>query len=181
MSDKRKDSEWIITYTGRKFWPLSPLPEDVCIRDIAHALAMNCRWTGHVREFYSVAQHCVLVSQVVPMDVAMEGLLHDASEAYLSDIARPIKHTPDFTFYRRIEAKLEECIAEKFVLDYPMTNEIRQADTTMLWTEMRDLIKQCDATDTSVLPTYDFRIKPMQPKEAEAAFLKRFFDLGGRE
>jgi 5'-deoxynucleotidase YfbR-like HD superfamily hydrolase len=83
---------WIQTYQGGCFEPFNPHPDQIHIRDIAHALALTCRFTGHCLDFYSVAQHSVMVSQIVSHKHALAGLLHDASEAYLTDVASPIKH-----------------------------------------------------------------------------------------
>lgn len=88
-----QDNSWIQTFSGRQFFPLEPRVEDVCIEDIAHGLSNLCRYAGHCECFYSVAQHCLLVSRVVPREHALRGLLHDASEAYLIDVPRPIKHS----------------------------------------------------------------------------------------
>ena len=84
-------SEPILTYTGKWFYPLEPRPEDVDIRDIAHALSLICRFTGHVTYHYSVATHSIAVSELCKPHLALYGLLHDAGEAYLTDIAHPIK------------------------------------------------------------------------------------------
>src|SRR5271170_7300011 len=83
---------WIQTYTGGVFHILDPQQNEIYIKDIAHALAMQCRFTGHVRKFYSIAEHCVLGSHIVPKKLALQFLLHDASEAYIADINRPLKH-----------------------------------------------------------------------------------------
>lgn len=91
--------DWLQTFTGRQFWPLSPHPEDFDIEDIAHALAMKCRFNGHCISFYSVAQHSVLVAMECKRkwpdrpELPLWGLLHDLAEAYLPDIPRPLKRT----------------------------------------------------------------------------------------
>ena len=108
--EHRGDS--IQTYTGRKFFPVAPRAEDIEILDVAHALSMLCRYTGHTKQFYSVAQHSVLVSRIVPPQDAAWGLLHDASEAYLCDVARPIKP------YRLLEQRLMVQVAGRFDLTY---------------------------------------------------------------
>lgn len=82
---------WMQTYTGRRLFPMDPSPADVDIIDIAHALSMQCRYNGHVRRFMSVAEHCVLISENVPAQDALWGLLHDATEAYVGDMIRPLR------------------------------------------------------------------------------------------
>ena len=90
----------MVTYTGKEFYPLDPNPADIDIKDIAHALSNCCRFAGHIKSFYSVAQHSVIVSELCEPENALAGLLHDASEAYLSDIARPVKYTEQMEGYR---------------------------------------------------------------------------------
>ena len=93
----KHSNTWFLTTTGRQFWPASPDPEQIQIEDIAHALSNLCRFGGHTREFYSVAQHSVLVSQNVPDDLRLVGLMHDATEAYCGDMIRPLKNVlPEF-------------------------------------------------------------------------------------
>lgn len=87
--DKRR-GDWMMTYSGRAFWPLDPRADEIDPLDIAHALSMLCRYGGHVRRFYSVAEHCVLMSHAVAPEHALWALLHDATEAYMVDLPRPI-------------------------------------------------------------------------------------------
>jgi hypothetical protein len=85
---------YILTATGKKFWFDDPQPEQVCIEDIAWALSNLCRYTGHCRWFYSIAQHSVGASFIVPARFALEALLHDAAEAYITDLNAPLKYMP---------------------------------------------------------------------------------------
>lgn len=133
---------WIVTYTGRRFDLLAPRAEDVDMRDIAHALANLCRFNGHCRRHYSVAQHSVLVSHLVPEEYALFGLLHDAGEAYVGDVLSPLKAViPEFGV---IEARVMAAIAERFALPWPFESPakcaIKHADLVALATERRDLI-----------------------------------------
>src|SRR5690606_29748913 len=98
-----RKGDWMQTFTGRRFWPLDPRPDEICIEDIAHALSMQCRYAGHCLSFYSVAEHSVLLSQHVAEPFRRWALLHDASEAYLVDVPRPIKG--DLSNYRAVEAR----------------------------------------------------------------------------
>ena len=113
----RSDSTWIQTFTGRQFWPLEPRADEIFIEDIAHHLSNLCRFTGACRSFYSVAQHSVLVSLCAPPgENPLWGLLHDASEAYLIDVARPVKRSAALVGYRVAEARMMEVICECFGL-----------------------------------------------------------------
>ena len=173
--------DWIQTFSGRKVRPLSPDPETLCIEDIAHALANQCRFTGHVREFYSIAQHCVLVSLYCPPEDAFTGLMHDSAEAYLCDIARPVKYDPRFSFYKVAEKAMEQAIAVRFNLP-PEPDSVKKTDRRLLYTERRDLLHPLAMANRSWGPEPDtqpleFTIVPWLPKEAEQRFLSRFKEL----
>ena len=168
---------WIQTYTGRAIWPLEPDPAHVCIEDIAHALSMKCRYTGHVREFYSVAEHSVYVSHIVPPEDALWGLLHDAPEAYLPDIARPIKSA--IVGFKVVENMMMAAIATRFGLPGDMPESIKHADLVMLATESRDLMSAPPyrwLTTEGITPL-EQTIKPLLPIAAKASFLSRFKQL----
>lgn len=173
MSERRGD--WCQTFTGRMFWPCDPRADEVCVEDIAHALALQCRFAGHVREFYSVAEHSVRVSEVVPAEHALAALLHDAAEAYVVDVPRPLK--PWLTGYRAIEAVCAIAVEKRFGLaDAALDAEaVKHADAVLLATEARDLMVWPPPSDWHLdadpLPA---RIHPWPWRDAEAAFLARF-------
>ena len=130
-----RKGDWILTYSGIEFWPLDPRPEDVRIEDIAHALSMQCRFAGHCDRFYSVAEHSIRVADLVPREDKLWALLHDASEAYLVDLPRPIKrHSEIGKHYRIAEDVVMEVIARKFGLP-PEPMSIQRADKAMLCVE----------------------------------------------
>ena len=114
-----KKTDWIQTYSGIAFFPMEPDPELILLPDIAHALSNQCRFSGHVRKFYSVAQHCVEVAnllKVQPPHIQLAGLLHDASEAYLVDLPKPLKRKmPD---YVTVEKGMMEAISKRFGLSF---------------------------------------------------------------
>lgn len=177
----RTDSNYIRTASGGRFWPLDPSPNEIDIEDIAHALANQCRWTGHTREFFSVAQHSILVSELC-LDYPMEGLLHDASEAYLVDLARPIKKAPGLgEIYMKVEAAVEQVIAARYGLVWPWPTEVKAADDVLLRTEWRDLMSRQEEKAGSELapglPVLAQRLSPETPKMAKAMFLERFEEL----
>jgi len=172
-----RSTDYIQTYTGHKFWPLEPEPEDVFINDIAHALSQVCRWTGHCIEFFSVAQHCIYVSRMVGKKFARWGLLHDAAEAYLCDVAKPIK--PFLSNYQETECQLMKCIAERFNLGWPVPKQVHDADLIMLATERRDLLTQTGVEWPclrGVVPESQ-HVMPLAPRFAEVDFLDRFSEL----
>ena len=171
-----KSKDWIQTFTGQKFFPLNPRIEDIKIEDIAHALSMLCRYGGHSSWFYSVAQHCVLVSYQIGGNnlLALTGLLHDASEAYLVDIPRPIKYSPLLEGYRTLELNLEKMIAEKFGTLFPFPQEIYDADIEVYASEARILMSPIHP-DWDI-PKYNSNlpIDRWSPMGAESIFLNRF-------
>lgn len=173
---RNETGNWIATYTGRWIEPLNPDPQAIDIGDIAHSLSNQCRFTGHTRQFYSTAQHSVLVSNIVPKEFALWGLLHDASEAYVSDIARPVKHAvAEFgEIYRKVEETLLKAVAERFGLSWPEPDEIKVADKMMLRAEQRDLMANDPDPDK---PIYSDTIVPWLPAEAEVLFLGRYYEL----
>jgi 5'-nucleotidase len=175
---------WITTYTGKAFYHLNPQPEQICIEDIAHALSMICRWTGHTKYHYSVAQHSVYVSYLVPFSDAKKGLLHDSPEAYLGDMNRPLKHyTEAGVVYTRIEESVEHAIFEKFGLTPGIPESVKVADTQMLYTEKDQLINPATSTMYeagkwgSSEKRANLRIVKWSPEEAERMFLDRFKEL----
>ena len=132
---------WIETYTGIKFPLLEPQPELVCIEDIAHALSQQCRWTGHTKRFYSVAEHSMQTAWNCKPEDALAGLLHDASEAYMSDFSRPIKHcTPLGPVYREIEVRLQNAVFARFGLPDGIPVSVKEADNWLLWIEKQQLM-----------------------------------------
>lgn len=168
---------WILTASGRHFNYLDPRADDIDILDIAQGLANECRYAGHTRAFYSVAQHAWLASQIVPRVCALEALLHDATEAYCKDIPRPLKELlPD---YRQIEARVDGAIRSRFSLPLSMSEDVHRADLILLATERRDLMPS-DTTPWAILEGVEAlprRIIAMQPARAQAMFIKRYVEL----
>jgi hypothetical protein len=169
------------TYTGKQVHPLSPRPEEIDVADVARSLSRQCRFLGHTEAFYSVAQHSVLVSQQVPHEDALWGLLHDASEAYLCDLPAPIKRDPQMEIYRIAEARLMAAVCERYGLPPEMPRSVKVADKVLLATEFRDVTTVddpdwiVDACGNKPLPEY--RITPWAPAFAERMFLDRFEEL----
>lgn len=167
---------WIQTYTGRQFWPLDPRPEHIQVEDIAHALSMLCRYNGHCLEFYSVAQHCVLMSHEVLPEHALWALLHDAAEAYLGDMPRPLKHQDEMAQFRLAETEIMLAVQDRFELgDEPF--EIRDADNRMIATEKRDIMGDGVGKWLDHGQAYEVRIESWPPVVAERRFLDRFREL----
>lgn len=166
----------ICTYSGERFDPLNPDPDQIHIEDIAHGLSNVCRYGGQCKEFFSVGQHSLLVSQYVSEENALWGLLHDAPEAYIGDIVAPLKYLPEFSFYMEAEDRLMDAIAEKFGLPSNMPKEVKEFDLIVRETEMRDFgVVPEDLRGN--YPTLDKKIIPFEPKFIEQVFLYRFHEL----
>jgi 5'-deoxynucleotidase YfbR-like HD superfamily hydrolase len=169
---------WIQTYTGAIVHVDDPQPETIHLSDIAHALSLICRFNGHVSRFYPVASHSIHVAQLVPPEQALAALFHDASEAYICDIARPVKISGAFDAYRRIEAKIMEVIRAKFGLGDTETPEIKRADHIALATETKALVKDPQPGYwTEIAPDFTYEIKPTSPREAEMSFIRKYEEL----
>ena len=168
---------WIQTYSGNKFHSLKPRPEEIELVDIAHSLSMLCRFNGHCLSFYSVAEHSVRVSRILPPELAKWGLLHDAGEAYLTDLPRPVKQRlPEFNV---IEDRVLEQVAIRFGLVWPMPPEVKKADNVLLATEARDLMApHPEDWGLPDKPLSD-RIIPLLPSDAERLFLEEYAKLSG--
>lgn len=170
-----RQGDWIQTFTGRQFWPMDPRAEDIFAIDIAHALSNLCRYSGHCERFYSVAEHSIVVSNHVPAEHALWGLLHDASEAYLVDVPRPLK--PFLSGYREAEARIMLAICERFGISADMPKEVSDIDYRILTDErMANMAPPPEKWKTDTDPigaAFSF----MSPPEAEAAFLQRLTEL----
>lgn len=155
---------------------------DIQIEDIAASLAKLPRFTGHARYDYKVGQHSIIVSKIVPREHALTGLLHDASEAYINDLARPFKLLhPSYVEYEK--ARLWPTIAARFDLPDVLPACVKDADNVALVTERRDLMPEAVdadgewdwARDIVPLPS---RIKAVEEwRKVEAMFLHRYREL----
>jgi hypothetical protein len=172
-----RDRAWIPTATGERFFPFEPQRASIRIEDIAHALACVNRWTGHAPQPYSVAQHSILVSEIVPREYALWGLLHDASEAYVADVAGPVKRLPAFDDYRAIEGVLEIAIFEHFGLFGKRPPCVKAADLAACATEIRDFFRIDPAAWGYTAQSLDEHIEPWTWDDARDRFSHRFAEL----
>lgn len=172
---------WIQTATGNKYWPLDPRPEDVHVEDIAHSLGMLCRYNGHCRFFYSVAEHSVHVAQVLMAEghdvpTVLAGLLHDGSEAYCTDVPRPLK--PYLLGYDEIEERNWLAIAHRFGLPPVMPEAVHKADNAVLLAEKPVLMGMQHKWSIPGEPAH-VRVQGWDPDLARYAFLRQFHFLTG--
>ena len=179
------DHPWIETFTGKRFTFGQINPDLIDINDIAHALSMQCRYAGHCRRFYSVAEHSVLVMQHLNLQGAYSillkaALLHDASEAYLGDVTRPLKL--QLREYRIIEEEVQDAIWVKFGC-WPIHSErlrIKDSDNAILAAEARWLMpSRGEGWGLDGIEVPEIIIDGMFPAEAKAAFLNAWEWLNG--
>lgn len=167
--------DWMQTYTGKQFFPFDPRVEDIDIVGIAHALAMTCRYGGHCKQFYSVAQHSVLVASKAAPHNALRALMHDAPEAYTGDLIRPIKKHPEMVVFEWVEENVEKVICAKFDLPFRLVNaEIKKLDNRILLDE-REQVMTVSPHDWAVLgEPLGVTIDPWTPELAREKFLSAF-------
>ena len=169
--------DWMQTYTGRAVYPMAPEVDDIDPVDIAHALSLLCRYGGHVNRFYSVAEHCVLMSRAVSPVNALWALLHDATEAYLGDMIRPLKRAmPE---YRDIEDRLKAVICDRFGIGHQCPPEVKLADNRILRDE-RDALMAVPPLPWAAIENVSalrVDIQGWDPAVAEFLYLDRLNEL----
>lgn len=183
---------WKQTLRGRVFMPLEPRPGDFDIEEIACVLSRLVRFGGHTRRdlsTYSVAEHSVRVSHACDPADALEGLLHDGAEAFVSDVTAPVKeamralqgswHGSRRSPFDVIEDGICRAMAERFGLRFPWPPSVKRADLVLLATEARDLMAPPPQPWGLPYEPLPGRIEPWAPERAEAEFLLRFAELVG--
>lgn len=172
-----RHGDWMQTFTGRQFWPLDPRPEEVHIQDIAHALANDCRYGGHCRRFYSVAEHSVLLARAVSAPNRLAALMHDAPEGYLGDLIRPVKRS--MPVYRTTESAIWLAICARFGLGPELPAEVHEADTRILVDEREQNMAAPPApwNATEQVEALGVTLRFWKPDEAEFWFLSEFDHL----
>lgn len=172
------DSPYVSTFLGHRFYLTRPQIDDVAIEDIAHGLAYQCRFNGQTQAFYSVAQHSLMVMALVPAEERFAALLHDAAEAYLGDMVKPLKNL--FPEFAAIEQQVMRIIGERFGVDLAHLHPaIKQADLIALATEKRDLMPHSTEAWSylaGIAPLPE-TIVPLSPAQAKTAFLDAFTAL----
>lgn len=170
---------FILTYSGKAVDVLNLRMEDIYIVDIAKSLSQQCRFTGHTRVFYSVAEHCLRMSRVVPPGLALRALLHDASEAYLTNVPPQIK--PLLKGYGKIEGRVRAQIYKRFGLAQKSPDDviIHHWGRVMRATERRDLMPPGGPEWDSLrgVEPLEYSISPWPADGAEDLFINRFADL----
>lgn len=187
--------DWIETFTGKKFHVMDPRPDEVDVRDIAHSLSMQCRYFGHVTRFYSVAEHSILLAKAVLREIstssspsfeplrrtrtriAKTALLHDASEAYTGDMARPLKN--NMPAYMAVEAKIWGAIVEALGLIDPVPSIIKEFDSRIIADERaQGMAKSQNAWATDSLEPLGVELQFLDPRAAEDAMTRELSDVG---
>jgi uncharacterized protein len=176
-----RKGDWGQSYSGKKFWPLDPRPEDFNITDIAHSLSLICRFGGHSKFHYSVAQHSVLVAQLAPEELQLQALMHDASESYICDIPRTFKS--QLVGYKELEDDVMKAIAERYGFSYPLDPLIKDIDNRMLMTERYQVMNPGPywSMEDNVKPYRNVVIEQMQPIEAEKLFIESYLGISARQ
>ena len=184
MLNTANEKGWMMTYTGKRVFPLDVKIDDIDIRDIAHSLALQCRFNGHVSDFYSVAEHSLLICKALQKNevggtlLHISALLHDAAETYLSDMIRPLKISLADAYgpIRRAGEKIDLLIADKYGLPRPFAPIIHEYDHRIINDEKRVLFGTEKPWDHGGQPL-GVDIQCYDPREAERRFKFEFYNL----
>ncbi len=177
-------STYIHTYTGTKMFLLDPFWPDIDLRDIAHHLSRICRYTGACKDHYSVAQHSVILSKMVPSKLAGWALMHDAAEAYLNDLSYPLKQSGAVGGFVQVEQVMMRAVWDRFQMP-PFAEEppeVKEADRYLCFLEMMQLEvggtkhTPCRRPEGILLIPY---IEPLPAEQAKILFLERALELAG--
>lgn len=168
---------WMQLHSGEPFYPLDARVEDIDINDIAHALGMVCRYAGHCRRFYSVAEHSVIMSFTVDPEHALWALLHDAAEAYIGDVVRPLKH--QLPAYMKAEDRLVALIAARFGLKGQMPDQVKEHDLRIVVDEREQLMAPSRLPWKMIegCAPLGVTVAGWNPEDASQMFLSRFNTL----
>lgn len=170
-----RKGDWMQVASGRPFWPLDPRADEVHLDDIAHGLSMLCRFGGHVKKFYSVAEHSVWCSLIVPPEHALQALMHDATEAYCVDIPRPLKR--GLSNYAEIEAAIWTATCERFGLVHDLHPSVKAADNAMCLAEAAQLMTRPEIDWSATGEPADVKVECWSPDDAKQRFLERYAAL----
>lgn len=179
----KTEGQWISLLSGGQFNYNNPEQSDVTIDDIGSALSNVCRFSGHLPRFYSVAQHLVNTSRIVPTEHALTALMHDTAEAFTNDLPTPLKWA--LPVFKELEVKIESAMSDKFGFQYPYPTAVKDADTIMLMLE-KFYVKD----DYSVWPEFEqytedyvepyvnlVSLESWQPRRAKREFMERYYEL----
>ncbi len=184
MRDEGRSGDWSQTWTGGRFYTSDPRPGDISILDIAMALGNMARYNGHCR-FYSVAEHSILVSYMVPSEHALCALAHDFTEAYIADITRPTKRAlgKNNTYFELEDSIWKKAIAPKFGLPLDLPECVKYADAQIIHVEKERLFPRSDDWDLSMVeyPEGKVPINGFPPFQASLMLLRRFCELTGAD
>ena len=166
----------ILLHSGAYFDFDAPESSEFSIGDIARGLSHICRFAGQCDRFYSVAEHSVYVSQLVPEAHAFAALMHDAPEAFVGDMTKPLKSMcPD---YQDVEKRVEHAVLARFGITLPLDASVKEADIVMLATEQAQIMRNRDDWEyTRGRAVADIAIQCLAPDDAMRFFLKRFSEL----
>ena len=179
-----RHGDWMQLVHGEQYWPCDPRPEDYSLEATAHSLSMQCRYVGHCKFFYPVAQHAVLGSYLCPPSFALKFLHHDDPESVTGDMSRPLKRSLNSDHFKEIEDLNEASMFKALGLEPGLPEEVHVADECMLVWEKRDVMNP-SVTPWSLGPrTQGFvppkiKIRSWSPRRAKREYLHRHYELTG--